>query len=287
MSVDIFKLNNVSVSAKEKANVDELTPIRAWPALGSVVSALAQRYPLWHFEVTDVRHNTAYCFRVTEYGEYMGTIECGYHGGNNVICVSNQRIEENMTRGSAYKTTDPIKAVTKIKKMFYRMNVAERMSKANASAAHLIHQTVGSITRELRNHVITIDNAALNFIKSEAGRPVFLEYIQTLPDFKRIPVSASLGVKEQLDARMLTIESVKSKLGKQGSALIVKDVNKYIVHIGTTLNIYDDTTLPLNLRGKLGMLKLVQAEEFVEGVGCKVNAEVFVVLIEEEAEVQA
>jgi hypothetical protein len=41
-------------------------------------------------------------------------------------------------------------------------------------------------------------------------------------------------------------------------------------------------TLPVELRGKLGMLKLVDNEAMVTGIGCRVSNEIFVLLMEEE-----
>jgi hypothetical protein len=36
------------------------------------------------------------------------------------------------------------------------------------------------------------------------------------------------------------------------------------------------------MRGKLGMLKLVNAQQIVEGVGCRVDDDTFVLLVEGE-----
>jgi hypothetical protein len=52
--------------------------------------------------------------------------------------------------------------------------------------------------------------------------------------------------------------------------------------VGDDVQLYDDNSLPETMRGKLGMLKLVDAEYFIENVGCRVNDEVFVVLMDEE-----
>jgi hypothetical protein len=54
-----------------------------------------------------------------------------------------------------------------------------------------------------------------------------------------------------------------------------------MVKIGQDVQIYDDNTLPESMRGKLGMLKLVEAEHFISSVGCRINDEIFVVLTEE------
>jgi hypothetical protein len=40
----------------------------------------------------------------------------------------------------------------------------------------------------------------------------------------------------------------------------------------------------VELRGKLGMLKLVEKEQMVTGIGCRVNDEIFVLILENEDE---
>jgi len=45
--------------------------------------------------------------------------------------------------------------------------------------------------------------------------------------------------------------------------------------------LYDDNTLPQEMRGKLGMLKLVEAEQFVTDTGCRINDETFILILEE------
>jgi len=42
--------------------------------------------------------------------------------------------------------------------------------------------------------------------------------------------------------------------------------------------------LPESMRGKLGMLKLVDSGFFLSDVGCRVNDEVYVVKVDEEKE---
>jgi hypothetical protein len=47
------------------------------------------------------------------------------------------------------------------------------------------------------------------------------------------------------------------------------------------VDLFDDNTLPDWMRGKLGMLKLVQPEQFISNAGCRVNDETFVLMVEE------
>jgi hypothetical protein len=84
----------------------------------------------------------------------------------------------------------------------------------------------------------------------------------------------------ELKAEMMTIGSVKEKMGTSNTALVVLDEGKYLVKIMNDLQLYDDTTLPQDLRGKLGLLKLVQPNQFVSSAGFRVSDEVFVIDLE-------
>jgi hypothetical protein len=60
-------------------------------------------------------------------------------------------------------------------------------------------------------------------------------------------------------------------------------MGQYIVRVGDNVQLYDDNTLPVEMRGKLGLLKLVEKEHFIDSAGCRVSEDVFVVVLDEEA----
>ena len=83
---------------------------------------------------------------------------------------------------------------------------------------------------------------------------------------------------------MKTLDELSSAFEKGRSALVIKTDGQYIVKTGDKVEIMDDTTLPADMRAKLGMLKLVDDEHFITNIGGKVNAEVFVLAPNEEGE---
>ena len=113
------------------------------------------------------------------------------------------------------------------------------------------------------------------------GFPIFLAHVNGLPEHERKPILKKMEQTRKFKEDMLTIESIKDKFGSEHTALIIKDEGKYMVKIGQDVQLYDDNTLPESMRGKLGMLKLVEAEHFISSVGCRINDEIFVVLTEE------
>jgi hypothetical protein len=87
-----------------------------------------------------------------------------------------------------------------------------------------------------------------------------------------------LAKLRETENEMLTVTDIESKFKGAGTSLILVANGKYLVKTGDEIQTYDDNTLPVEMRGKLGMLKLVEPEQMIEGVGCRATTEVFVVL---------
>jgi hypothetical protein len=114
------------------------------------------------------------------------------------------------------------------------------------------------------------------------GYQTFMEFIEkeALLATKKKVLHAEEKI-ELLDTEMRTIERVQEEFTKSKTALVVKDLGKYLVKIGDNVELYDDNTLPVDMRMKLGMLKLVNDEQYITDIGCKVTSEIFVLLVDE------
>ena len=71
--------------------------------------------------------------------------------------------------------------------------------------------------------------------------------------------------------------------GKRVSTILVSG-KEYIVQTLDNVQLYDDTTLPEHLKAKLGMLKLVEEEQVVTGIGCRVSVDAFVVALDDSTQ---
>jgi biotin-(acetyl-CoA carboxylase) ligase len=113
------------------------------------------------------------------------------------------------------------------------------------------------------------------------GLAMFMEFVtkEAIPSLKH-KVTTSMEKVELLDTEMKTIEKVQEDFSNNKTALVVKDLGKYLVKIGDKVDLYDDNTLPLDMRMKMGMLKLVEDEQYLTDVGCKVSSEIFVLLVD-------
>jgi len=288
--MNTLELNNIELSDKMKANVNnsgrELTSVDR--LIDPVVQRLAVLNPLWRFVVSSTGFDNhteppslkAVEFKVIEAGEELGTIGRNYHGREYVIEISNPRIGKDRTRGGGYKTKDADKAILKAKKMFFKLKPNERIEKAVKSAESVMYQQDRRKSRELHEHSGVINLAASKFIM-ETGFSLFLDHIKGWHEIDSNRIHKAIAERDRIGEEMLTIENVKSRFEAGKAALVIKDDGKYLVKIGDAIQLYDNNTLPEDMKGKLGMLKLVEAETFISNMGCRISDEVFVVVMGE------
>jgi hypothetical protein len=243
--------------------------------------------PLWTFVVSDTCHSglggrKADKITVKADGEELGEIGTSYMGSRGtVIRVSNDRIGKNRQRSNAYRTESVDKAVLMAKKMFGKMNPTERIDKAKDAAERVVSRALWNKERECSNYKGTVQGALLNWAES-VGYSLFLDYIKTQASYAvASKVRTSIERLEVLGIEMKTIERVQKDFGTDKTALVIKDSGKYLVKIADKVDMYDDNSLPVDMRMKLGMLKLVQDEEYLTDIGCKVTSEIFVLLVDE------
>jgi len=286
--MNTLELNNVEISDKLRTNsaasgrevaiVDKL--------IDPVIQRLAVLNPLWRFVATESAYygdnqSRATAFSVVEHGEELGVIERYYHGREYVIHVCNERIGKERVRRGGYKTSDADKAILKAKKMFYKRKPSESLENAVKLAHDVIHTQERRKKNEKYNHEVVVRDAAVKFILG-TGFNLFLNHIETWAEIDRNRITKASTEMERISTEMLTIEKVRHHFEHRTAAVVVKDGGKYLVKVGDDVQLYDDNSLPETMRGRLGMLKLVEAEYFIENVGCRVNDEVFVVLMDEE-----
>jgi hypothetical protein len=273
-------IKEIASSPRKLTSVDKL--------IDPVVQRLAVLNPLWRFVISNAGYDNtteptsfkAVEFKVVEAGEELGTIGREYHGREHVISISNERIRSDRVRRGGYKTKDADKAILRAKKMFFKLKPNERIDNAVKEANGVIQIQSRRKDREKYDHVSTITTAANKFIMG-TGFHLFLEHIKTLAESERNKINKAIVESDRIGEEMLTIDKVKSQFEAGKTALVIKDDGKYLVKMGDAIQLFNDNTLPDDMRGKLGMLKLVEAEAFVSNVGCRINDEVFVVVMGE------
>lgn len=259
--------------------------------IAKVIWELASKNPLWIFKAKEYQSSTndqnvdvctSISFVVHQGAEILGVIGREYMHNKGYVCkVSNERIDKSMSRGSAYRTDCPIKAIAKVTKMFKPNSVNEVVEKAIKEANSIVFHECQAKSRVKDQHNQKLQQGALDYVLKGGGYGAFIAYIHTLEISKSREALSNIAMLEVAKAELNTIEGIKDAMGTSKTALIIVDEGKYVVKIGADVQLYDDTTLPVDLRGKLGMLKLVNPKQFITDMGCRVNDEIFVVKLDE------
>jgi hypothetical protein len=244
-----------------------------------VVYALAVDRPLWKFVVSKAfTSGEVVSFDVYQDGEEIGTIERTWYRSGYVTEISNKRIAEQRTRGGGYKTADTTKAVAMAKKKFLRKNMTEQVSEAVKKVDTVIQDAQRNKEYELRRHENMLEVAMLNYVKGE-GRQAFMDYVAAHAGSFQPTITAMESVASTAED-LTVIREVMQARNDMSAVIVVKTDGRYIVRREGTYESMNDSELPQEYRGKLGLLKLVNPEHFVGGAGCRVTEDVFVLLSE-------
>lgn len=281
----ILGLTNVRMNAalterNEQRKAKGETPFTIPTVLHSVITKLAKDKPLWEFIASGTSSYQLSVFTVEKDGEKLGEIGMDWRARGEGVYAKNKRIADKLTRSDRYKTTDVDKVVLKVKKMFGAMSTKERIAAASANTAQAINLAVGNKWSQIRDVEHKIERVSSQYIKEE-GYEGFVAWLKSQHTQKAKDTLEGIDNKVRLGIEMLTIEKVKDHFNNGKAVLVIRDDGKYIVKMGDKVDLYDDNTLPQEMRGKLGMLKLVEAEQFVTDTGCRINAETFVLILEE------
>lgn len=257
--------------------------------MAEVIWELAMKNPMWTFKGTtfnwvdkntDIKIMVLTSFTINQSWEMLGSIQRNYNrrNGLNGVEIKNHRLE---TRDNSYKTTDAAKAIAKIKKTFKPRSVPEIAAESEDKANAVVRQEKHGKDRVVNKHKEEIKQKAIDYVTKGPGYALFLEYAKKNDDAS---VANSLEMLAIASNELSTIEGIKDAMGAKKSALIVVDEGKYLVKINDNVQLYDDTTLPVEFRGKLGLLKLVNEKQFVTDVGCRVSKEIYVLKLDEQTE---
>ena len=289
MSMNTLSLSNVVVGEDLQKSMDKegLKLSGVYGMLDPVVSRLASLNPLWTFVINSSAPSmgssrVASNFMVKLDGEELGSIGLSYMGQRGkVIAICNDRIGKGRQRSDSYRTVDADKAILMAKKMFGKMNPNERIQKAKDAAERVVSRASWNKERERVQHKGVIKDEMLAWAENK-GYQMFMEFIEkeALLSTKKKVLDSEEKV-QKLETEMKTIERVQEDFSKSKTALVVKDLGKYLVKIGDKVDLYDDNTLPQDMRMKVGMLKLVSDEEYLTDIGCRVTSEIFVLLVDD------
>jgi len=248
------------------------------PFLKDLVEQLALKYPQWTFVETSVtamavdKTYLAHRFDVKDKREVLGTIDKDYCGSGYRYRIDNHRIEGVRERGCGMKTIHLKKAIKHVDKFFGKKNMVEKITEARRKVENTLSQIDNEKGWRLRGTWGAMESQARDFITSN-----YQAFMDSVVDKNSIAKHL-----EQLPTQVEEFNATQhlTKMLQTDNAFIVFiDGLNYSVQKGKDpLEIKQSDELPDFIRRAVGLLKLVEDNQVISGVGFRVNESTFLVL---------
>ena len=245
---------------------------------------LFAKNPSWRFELDDT-YNSAddkiifRTFRVMDsHGAKLGRVgndwRFGQGGRVPLYVLHNKRFNRGVKKTASLPT-----AMRDIQKTFRSDTHDELIDVAMDDFNGMSRMQARTKTHHFDRAKHVVKDAAYNFVMSadQGQLDVFTDYCQR--HNRNASDALSSGVKLQLEIK--TIEDIANKFDTHQTCLLIRHENSWIMRIADDVKVCNDSSLPNDVRMKLGMLKLVDDDQFIENVGCRVNSYTFVVTLEQ------
>jgi hypothetical protein len=276
---------NVTIEPDVYTNLKKRAPewdgsIKFSTTLGEVFESIYVKNPTWRFLIErpyylmEGQAAEMRTINVTCGGEAIGSLYSEYFRGDYGVEIRNERIPNGRIR-----TSDSKRAITAVKKHFVKRNVQERLQKAVEAAVGVMDHQHSRVVHPL----LQVKNDLMKSMFKFVMKNYRTEY-EAMCNVHETPALTLLADYDKKFADMTTIEEVRSKYTNKQAVLVVLDQGKYIVKTGDNVQLFDDNDLPVQIRGRLGLLKLVEDKQMVTDTGCRVSDEVFVVVLDTEGE---
>lgn len=248
------------------------------PFLKDLIEQLALKYPQWTFVETNstamavdkVYH--AHRFDIKDKREVLGTIDKDYSSNGYRYRIDNHRIESMRERGCGMKTIHLNKAIKHVDKFFSRKSVSEKLAEATLKVGQVVGQIANEKEWALRHTWNSLDEHAKAFVTNN-----YQQFMDSVVDKSSIAIQLEQLPKQLEEER--SVDHMKDMLAKGNAFVVFIDGIHYSVQKGKDpLQIKESDELPDFMRRAIGLLKLVEDNQVVSGVGLRVNESTFLVL---------
>ena len=246
------------------------------PFLEPLIHHLALAHPQWIFTgrnyTSPYPNPTNLCYArtidISEKREPLGSIELGVHGGRNSFFIRNGRIKISRKRGDTNKTSDIKKAIKIISKFVGLPTTGEMLGRAIRETTAAINSVQGRKEHDYIGLYSKLRNNATELLIAHWG-----EFSKTIPaGFMAFPDK----YKEYC-----VVNKVKAAYENNKAYLIwINGIDYAIRHGQDGVTFSSSENLPDFIRRGIGMLKLVEDSQIIDGVGLRVDARTFLVLPE-------
>jgi hypothetical protein len=261
------------------------------PFLQPFIEKLALKYPQWTFEEDNTNYKwdnstgksiktdlQALCFKVMDKREELGQVYTqSYHSSHGQqFCIDNFRVSQLRERGNGMKTIHEKKALKHVDKFFGKKNLDEKLKDATTQAQQCIYRVSSDLNQKFDWEWNRIEEVGKQFIM----RNHFEEFVGYVNENAH-PNSHNVNMAELPEKfeRKMSARQVSDAFDKGKHYLVYVDGQNYAIfrkNEPTQIKVSEE--LPEFIRRSVGLLKLVEDNQIVSGIGCRVNATTYVVL---------
>jgi hypothetical protein len=285
--MNLLQHKNFSLASEYIGKIDTTTAEGVLTThLQELALKLFAKNPSWRFELDETWNSTTTedkiifrAFKVMDsHGAKLGRVgtdwRFGQGGKVSLYVLHNKRFNRGMKKTASLPT-----AMRDIQKTFRSDTHDELIDVATNDFNGMSRMQARQKAHHLERSQNVVKDAAYNFVMSadQGQLDVFTDYCER--HNRNASDALSSGVKLRLEIK--TIEDIANKFDKHQTCLLIRHENSWIMRIADDVKVCNDSSLPNDVRMKLGMLKLVDDDQFIENVGCRVNSYTFVVTLEQ------
>ena len=240
-------------------------------ALSEVVYSLATTNPTWTFEC--IRgHSRIEDIHVHAEGQRIGKLGTTYsnRAGTTAVTVTSDNVT---ARNSTITSSDTKKAIREARRHFSPKPLPKLMIEKLQNAEREIYNQAHRKNSLARDHLGTMREAIDKFAL-RTKREEFTQWAKTSNKSNEI-----INALEHFDAVQEEMVILKELEDSNNKVLVWRDKGKYIIKALDNVQTYDDNTIPEEYRAKLGMLKLVDVKVAIGNIGCKIEEDLFLLLM--------
>jgi len=276
---ELMKLPNVTFEEGlvERLNIDDKTEFVCKDVLVNTVWELVGCMPSWRFVVRASRH-VAHAVHIEKIevfqdGEQIGKLGSTWYRRNYCVSIGGGKIGEYEHQ----RTKDVHKAVLIAKKNFKKKGIGDLLDAADNESRSVIRTAMNDMQRRVSTSFDRLRPHLIHFALTEHRA----EFAAAISNYTQ--ATEALSTWTDTDKDLVVATDMDMAYKAREFYLVVARNGQYIVRFADdSANIYDDGNFPDDLRGKLGLLKLLTAGQMVSNVGCRVNDNTFVLLKEEQ-----
>lgn len=275
------KLDNFSNVVNEipthKAHGDGKSII--YGQLWELIYKLALRHPEWQFVGEDSWYDTSKeafvvkRFRIYEGPDVLGSVSIETWRDVKFE-IRNHRIHAAMAKRNHKSTKDVSKAVKIVEEFFKSKTLTERVGEARNAVAGAVSNQLWGATREFNNVMEKLSPALVTYVTLNLPtlRPILESY--------GAPASALDMLIDKNEPRKVLELMNRARHNRVGTTVMLHG-DKYVLLRDTDpdrAEIVAASQLTDDMRGKLGVLKIVDDNAAIESIGMRINSTTFYLL---------